>query len=113
MPNQPQKKNFTVQRNADFPVRLVFKDSNGTAVNLTGFTLDSEVWNKEHTIKYADFAVTYTDRANGTIDIKLNDTDTKNFPLEKLEYDILLTDPSGNKMYYLEGTLTISEGHTT
>ena len=29
-------KNFTIQRRADFPMRLIFKDANGTAVNITG-----------------------------------------------------------------------------
>tara|TARA_R100000988_G_C3875033_1_gene105643 strand:+ start:67 stop:414 length:348 start_codon:yes stop_codon:yes gene_type:complete len=110
---KPGKKNFTVQRRADFPVRLIFKDSNSTAVDITGFTVDAEVWNTEHTNKYADFAVTYTDRPNGTVDLKLTDTQTATFDLNILEYDVLLTDPSGDKMYYLEGTLFISQGHTT
>ena len=109
---KPGKKNFTVQRRADFPVRLIFKDAAGTAVNLTGFTVEAQVWNRERTSKFADFAVTYTDRANGTIDIKLTDTDTANFSLNILEYDIKLTDPNGDKMYYLEGTLFVSEGYT-
>jgi hypothetical protein len=109
---QPGKKNFTIQRRADFPVRLIFKDSAGTAVNLTGFTVEAQVWNRERSNKFADFGVTYTDRANGTIDIKLTDTQTATFSLNILEYDILLTDPNGDKMYYLEGTLFISEGYT-
>jgi len=107
------KKNFTVQRRADFPVRLVFKDSNSTAVNITGFTVDAQVWDRERTNKYADFAVTYTDRANGTVDLKLTDTQTATFSLNILEYDVLLTDPNGDKMYYLEGTLFVSEGYTS
>jgi len=106
-------KNFTIQRRADFPMRLIFKDSNGTAVDLSGFIVDAEVWNKERTFKYADFAVTYTDRPNGTVDLKLTDTDTATFLVDELQYDVLLTDPSGDKMYYLEGTLFVSQGYTT
>ena len=109
---KPGKKNFTLQRRADFPVRLIFKDSTGTAVNLTGFTVEALVWNTDRSSKFADFGVTYTDRANGTIDLKLTDTQTATFSLNILEYDILLTDPNGDKMYYLEGTLFISEGYT-
>ena len=106
-------KNFTIQRRADFPMRLIFKDSNSTAVDLTGFTVDAEVWNKERSFKYADFAVTYTDRPNGTVDLKLTDADTAIFLVDELQYDVKLTDPTGDKMYYLEGTLFISEGYTT
>ena len=109
---KPGKKNFTVQRRADFPVRLIFKDSTGTAVNLTGFTVEAQVWNRDRSSKFADFGVTYTDRANGIIDMNLADTDNANFTPEILFYDVLLTEPGGNKNYYLEGKLFVSEGYT-
>jgi len=32
----PGKKNFTVQRRADFPLRLTLKDSTGSIIYLTG-----------------------------------------------------------------------------
>ena len=108
----PGKKNFTVQRRADFPLRLTFKDSTGSAINLTGFTVAAQVYDDPRTIKFADFTVTYTNRVSGIVDIKLSDTDTANFTPNVLKYDVLLTDGSGNKEYYLEGTLFISEGYT-
>ncbi len=108
----PGKKNFTVQRRADFPLRLTFKDSTGSAINLTGFTVAAQVYDDSRTTKYADFTVAYTNRAGGIVDISLSDTDTANFTPEILKYDVLLTDGSGNKEYYLEGTLFISEGYT-
>tara|TARA_R100001591_G_scaffold100384_1_gene106837 strand:- start:518 stop:856 length:339 start_codon:yes stop_codon:yes gene_type:complete len=107
------RKNFTIQRRADFPMRLIFKDANGTAVNITGFTVAAQVWNDDRSTKFADFSVAYTDRANGTVDLKLSDTDTANFSVNILKYDVLLTDPNGDKMYYLEGTLFVSQGYTT
>ena len=108
----PGKKNFTVQRRADFPLRLTFKDSTGSAINLTGFTVAAQVYDDSRTTKFADFNVTYTNRVSGIVDIKLSDTDTANFTPNVLKYDVLLTDGSGNKEYYLEGTLFISEGYT-
>ncbi len=108
----PGKKNFTVQRRADFPLRLTFKDSTGSAINLTGYTVAAQVYDDSRSTKYADFTVTYTNRAGGIVDISLSDTDTANFTPEILKYDVLLTDGSGNKEYYLEGTLFISEGYT-
>ncbi len=108
----PGKKNFTVQRRADFPLRLTFKDSTGSAINLTGYTVAAQVWDDPRTIKYADWVITYTDRANGIIDMNLTDTSTATFSPSFLKYDVLLTDGSGNKEYYLEGTLFVSEGNT-
>ena len=92
---------------------LIFKDSNGDAINLTGFTLAAQVWEETRTTKYADFAVTYTNRTAGTVDIALTDTQTATFSPNELKYDVLLTNPSGIKEYYLEGTIYVSEGYTT
>ena len=108
----PGKKNFTVQRRADFPLRLTFKDFTGSAINFTGFTVAAQVYDDSRTTKYADFTVAYTNRTGGIVDISLSDTDTANFTPDILKYDVLLTDGSGNKEYYLEGTLFISEGYT-
>ena len=108
----PGKKNFTVQRRADFPLRLTFKDSTGSAINLTGYTVAAQVYDDPRSTKYADFTVTYTNRTGGIVDIKFEDTDTANFTPDILKYDVLLTDGSGNKEYYLEGTLFVSEGYT-
>jgi len=108
----PGKKNFTVDRRADFPIRLTFKDSTGSAINLNGYTVEAQVYDESRSTKYADWAITYTDRANGIIDMNLADTDTANFTPEILFYDVLLTEPGGNKNYYLEGKLFVSEGYT-
>ena len=108
----PGKKNFTVDRRADFPIRLTFKDSTGSAINLTGFTVAAQVWDEPRSNKFADFAVTYTNRLTGTVDIALTDTQTETFTPDVLKYDVALTNGSGLKEYYLEGTIFVSEGYT-
>ena len=108
----PGVKNFTVDRRADFPIRLTFKDSTGTAINLTGFTVAAQVYNDDRSTKFADWSVSYVDRSNGIVDISLSDTDTASFTPNILFYDVLLTEPSGSKNYYLEGKLFINEGYT-
>ena len=108
----PGKKNFTVDRRADFPIKLTFKDSTGSAINLSGYTVAAQVYDESRTTKYADWDITYTDRSNGIIDMNLTDTDTATFTPNVLKYDVLLTEPGGSKNYYLEGTLFVSEGYT-
>ena len=108
----PGKKNFTVDRRADFPIKLTFKDSTGSAINLTGYTVAAQVYDESRSTKYADWTVAYTDRTNGIVDISLTDTQTATFRLDELQYDVLLTTGSGSKNYYLEGKLFISEGYT-
>ena len=109
---QPATYNFTLQRRSDHSIPLLFKDGNDTAINLTGFTVEAQVWEETRTTKYADFSVTYTNRTAGSISISLTDTQTATFTPNELKYDVLLTDPSGSKEYYLEGTIYISEGYT-
>ena len=109
---KPATYNFTLQRRADHSIPLLFKDSNNSAINLTGFTVEAQVWEETRTTKYADFSVTYTDRAAGSVSISLTDTQTATFTPDVLKYDVLLTAPSGTKEYYLEGNIFISEGYT-
>ena len=108
----PGTYNMTVQRRSDHNVQLVFKDSSNDAINLTGFTVEAQVWEETRTTKYADWTVTYTNRSTGTIDIALTDVQTATFSPDLLKYDVLLTNPSGLKEYYLEGNIFVSEGYT-
>lgn len=107
----PGRYDPSVQRRADYSITLQFKDSNDAAINLTSWTVAAQVWNQTRTIKYADFAVTYTNRATGTVDIALTDEQTAALPNEAW-YDVLLTNPAGLKEYYLEGIMYVSEGYT-
>ena len=89
----PGTYNMTIQRRSDHNIQLVFKDSDNAAIDLTGYTVEAQVWEETRTTKYADFGVTYTNRATGTIDLALTDT-------------------HGLKEYYLEGNIFMSEGYT-
>ena len=108
----PGKKNFTVDRRADFPIKLTFKDSTGSAINLTGYTVAAQVYDESRTTKYADWTVAYTDRTNGIIDISLTDTQTATFTPSILFYDVLLTETGGSKNYYLDVKIFISDVYT-
>jgi hypothetical protein len=107
----PGTYNISLQRRADHSITLQFKDGAGDAINLTGWSVAAQAWDKGRTTKYADFAVTYTDRTTGTIAIALTDEQTATFPNEAY-YDVLLTDGSGLKEYYLEGIIYVIEGYT-
>ena len=110
---QPGTYNMTVQRRADFSLQLQFKDSSDAVINLTGFTVYAQCWDEGRNIKYADFAITYTNRANGVIDISLTDVQTATFETNTLYYDVMLEDSNGLREYYLEGVITMSEGYSS
>ena len=108
----PATYNFTLQRRSDHSIPLIFKDSSNNPINLTGFTVAAQVWEETRTTKFADFTVVYTNRTAGTVDISLTDTQTATFSPNVLKYDVALTNGSGLKEYYLEGTIFVSEGYT-
>ena len=107
----PGTYNISLQRRADYYVTLQFKDAAGTAIDLTGWTVAAQAWDKTRTTKHADFTVDYTDRAAGTVKISLTDEQTALLPNEAY-YDVLLTDTANVKEYYLEGIIYVSEGYT-
>jgi hypothetical protein len=107
----PGQYNISLQRRADYSITLQFKDSTGAAIDLTGWTVAAQVWNEGRITKYADFTVTYTNRIAGTVAIALTDQQTELFP-DEAYYDVLLTNPSDLREYYLEGIVYVSEGYT-
>lgn len=109
---QPGTYNITLQRRADYSVLLQFKDGNDAVIDLTGYTAYAQAWNEGRTTKYADFSIAYTNRTNGQITISLTDTQTATF-IDELRYDVLLEDGSGNREYYLEGVIYVSQGYTS
>ena len=109
---QPGTYDFTLQRRADYSVLLQFKDSTDSAIDLTGYTVYAQAWDKARSTKYADFSVAYTDRVNGQITISLTDTQTADFSVDELYYDVMLEDGSGIREYYLEGVIFVSQGYT-
>lgn len=112
MSTQPGQYNIpSVQRRADFDLGLQFLDSTGAPIDLTGWTVYAQVWNRERTVKYADFSVTYIDRAQGSTSIALTDVQTATLP-DEAYYDVLLQNPAGLRNYYLEGIAYVSEGYT-
>ena len=108
----PGIKNFDVIKRADFPLRLTFKDGDGNALSLNGYTVAAQVWDVSRKVKFADWGITYTNRGAGIIDIALTDIQTDNFIVGTLKYDVKLTEPGGDEYYYMKGNLNVAEGYT-
>ena len=107
----PGTYNISLQRRADYSVALQFKDSTGAPINLTGWTAYAQVWNRGRSTKFADFSITYTNRATGQISVALTDAQTTTLP-DECYYDVLLEYPATLREYYLEGAVYVSEGYT-
>jgi hypothetical protein len=107
----PGTYNTTLQRRADFALDLQFKDGSSSPINLTGWSVIAQAWNQDRTVKYADFAITYTNRLTGSVSALLTYAQTALFP-DEVFYDVMLVNPANLREYYLEGTLYVSEGYS-
>lgn len=108
----PAKFDLRVQRRADHPLDVTLKDSAGVAINLTGWSIIAQVWDKTRTTKHGDFTVTVTNAAAGQVRLLLPYTVTTSLPAEA-RYDVLLISPAGLREFYLEGIVRASEGYSS
>jgi len=107
----PASYNIRPQRRADYPLAVQFKTSAGTGMNITGWTVLAQVWDKTRTTKYGDFTVSVTAAATGNVTLTLPYTVTATLP-DECRYDVMLINGSGLREYYLEGIVRPSEGYT-
>ena len=108
----PGTYDMTIQRRSDHSVDVTLKDSNNAAVNLTGYTLASQIWDSGRTSKAADATVSVTSATGGTFTWSLTDTQTATFTADEYKYDVFLTNGAGLKEYWIEGTIYMDEGYT-
>ena len=108
----PATYNFTLQRRADHSFNVNLKDSNNANENLTGKTIISQIWNEDRTTKFADVNITITSAVNGNITWKVTDTQTALMTDNFYKYDILKIEANGDREYFIEGTIYMSEGYT-
>ena len=111
----PATYNISVQRNATYTMELVFKDSNGDAIDLDEYVVASQVWNrvKSDGAAATAFDIDYTDRDNGKVTLTLTSTKTASLDKEEYYYDVMVKNKAGVKSYYIEGKVVVSEGYTT
>ena len=107
----PARYDITIHQGATFQVALQYKDSAGTPVNMSGYTLEAELWNRTGTSKLANFDTPWTAQVSGMFKMRLTSAVTSGIT-EQGQYDLMVTEPSGDKYYLLQGTAYIDLGLT-
>lgn len=108
---QPGLHNIVIQQGADWEKSFQLFDGDGVAINLTGSTVEAEIWTERKTAKLADFTVTITDVLLGKFKLGLTDTITSTLP-ENGYYDIKVTDVYGFSNYWVRGKAVVQIGYT-
>lgn len=108
----PGTYDFTLQRRADHSFDVNLKDGNNADEDLTGKTIISQIWNESRTAKIADATITVTSASGGDITWKVTHTQTANMTDNTYRYDILKIEANGDRQYFIEGRISMSEGYT-
>lgn len=108
---QPGLHNIVIQQGADWEKSFQLFDGDGVAINLTGSTVEAEIWTERKTTKLADFTVTITDVLLGKFKLGLTDAITSMLP-ESGYYDIKVTDVYGFSNYWVRGKAVVQIGYT-
>ena len=90
---------------------LQYKDGTGAPVNMSGYTIEAELWNRVGTVKLANFDTPWTTQASGMFKLRLTSAVTSGIT-EQGQYDLMVTEPGGDKYYLLQGTAYIDLGLT-
>ena len=107
----PARYDITIHQGATFNLPLQYKDSAGSPVNMSGYMLEAELWNRTGTTKLANFDTPWTVQASGMFKLRLTSAVTSGIA-EQGQYDLMITEPGGDKHYLLQGTAYIDLGLT-
>jgi hypothetical protein len=105
----PGRYDITIHQGATFVLPLHYKDGTGASVNLTGHTVSGTLWNNNGTGKLANFTTQWTVQASGMLELRLTASGTS-IVAEQGQYDVLVTEPGGDKYYLLQGTAFFDPG---
>jgi hypothetical protein len=108
---EPARYDITIHQGATFSLDLQYQAGSGAPVNMNGYGVTAQLWNRLGTSKISDFDFSWTVQASGYFKLKLNSAVTSGIT-EQGQYDILITEPSGDKYYLLQGTAFIDLGLT-
>lgn len=103
---------LTVERGTSFSTIITVEDSNGDAINLTGYTANSQIRKSYYSTTANSFTATVTGTANGEITLSMTAANTSNLAAGRALYDLLITSPIGEKTRVVEGIVTITPNVT-
>ena len=107
---------ITIEQGSKFESTIIYKDSNGNIVDLTGYTAEMQI---RETVASATTLITLSTSngrititgASGQIDLSINATDTDDLDFERGVYDLEITPASGadNTIRILQGKVALSK----
>ena len=99
--------NLTVDQGTDFTMSVDVTDTDGDALNLTGFTVAGQVRRSYFSTTAVNFTCAVSNATSGIITVSLSGTQSDAMKAGRYVYDVEITNAGGAKTRVLEGQLEI------
>jgi|TARA_Y100001937_G_scaffold58790_1_gene80682 hypothetical protein len=99
--------NLTVDQGTDFTMSVDVTDTDGDALNLTGFTVAGQVRRSYFSTTAVNFTCAVSNATSGIITVSLSGTQSDAMKAGRYVYDVEITNAGGTKTRVLEGQLEI------
>lgn len=104
---------INIEQYATFSTTVNVEDSQGTAVNLSGYTAASQIRKSYYSTSANNLTATVTGIANGEITLSMTAANTSNLTPGRYLYDLVITAPTtGVKTRVVEGIVNVLAGVT-
>jgi hypothetical protein len=108
---EPGNYDITIHQGATFSLDLQYKDSLGNGVDMSGYSVAGKVVNRLNTATVTTFTIVFVDQPTGKFKLNLTAATTAAIT-EDCQYDIMVTEPGGDKYYLLQGRAFVDFGFT-
>jgi hypothetical protein len=100
--------NLYVDAGATYSNIITVSATNGQALNLTGYTVASQIRKSYSSSQAFNFNASVYDAALGKIRLQLSPGQSESIPSGRWLYDVEITSPSGSKTRVVEGIVTVN-----
>ena len=100
--------NLFVDAGANYSNIITVAATNGQPLNLTGYTVASQMRKSYQSSTAYNFTASVYDAATGKVRLQLTPTQSEAIPAGRWLYDVEITSPSGSKTRGVEGIVTVN-----
>lgn len=100
--------NLYIDAGSTYSNIITVTSSNGQPLNLTGYTVASQLRKSYQSSQAFTFTATVNDAAQGKIRLQLTNGQSEAIPAGRWLYDVEITSPAGNKTRVVEGIATVN-----
>lgn len=104
----PATYNIVVLQNSTYRMQITAASSGGTPINLSGYTIDSDICGTLDNEIVASFTPSIINAASGIFQLTLSPAVSSGLEVGAYNYDVSATQPGGDRYYWLKGTCTVS-----